>query len=136
MIMRIAEHKGGIMKRYIFEFGVYEFHPHYILAHPSEGTLAGRHELGVLSGIVNDYYHAPFGFIANRVNHSATDFTIYKRIIKLHPQLKVVAIVSYRPLTNIIAETERLLLSNLHFKIFNELSAAEKWTLDTLGINE
>ena len=134
MIMRIAEHKGGIMKRYIFEFGVYEFHPHYILAHPSEGAIAGRYELGVLSEIVSAHYRTPFGFIANRVNHSSTDLTIYKRIMKLHPQLKVISIVSYRPLTSILAETERYLLKGLHFKIFYELSAAQKWTLEMLGI--
>ena len=71
MNMPIAEHKGDSMKRFTFDFGVYEFHQHYILAHQSEEIHAGKHKFGALSGIVSDHYRTPFGLIANRVNNSA-----------------------------------------------------------------
>jgi len=120
------------MDRYEFDFAVYECHKHYILAEPKEGALVGKRELSKVYAMIKKHYNAPFGFIGNRINPSATHLSIYEIIKKEHPLLQAVAVVSYRPITDMISETERILLRGIHFQLFHDLEAAKEWILETL----
>ena len=122
------------MNRYEFDFGVYECHPHYIIAEPKEGAFIDKREVRQIIDMVNQNYDSPFGFISNRALPSSGNLAIYEIVKKMVPLLRALAIVSYRPITDIMAETERELLKGVPFMVFKEIDAAKSWVLDQLGV--
>ncbi len=120
--------------RYDFHFGVYEYYPYFVVAHPKEGAFLNTSNIRQLIELGKKHYDRPFGFISNRVNHSSGQLIGYDRVIKELPHLSALAIVAYRPLTATMAETERQLVKGIHFKVVDDLEEAKQWVFEVLGV--
>ncbi|MDY8134069.1 hypothetical protein [Aquimarina sp. 2201CG5-10] len=125
MIRRINR---KLIKKYDLDIGSAYFYENFVVTEIKEGIVINFEKAAKLFQLGKQYYgnKTPFVYISNRIHSYSFEPTAHFKSTELFPNLKGVAVVTYDPVKNKIAELEQAFI-NKPTSIFYNLEEAIDW---------
>ncbi len=105
----------------------FEFHPDGVLVCIGDaGCMLTEDVIRRAIHSATIHYGNRFVYVSNRINDYSADFKAYRRIDE-SPEIQAMAVVAHRSSTHRISGSERLMLPETPYAVFDDLDSAIAW---------